>query len=170
MRRRRKSRPLTLLEIVIALALITMIAGVATWSLGGLLAKHRFQSSIDDLQNLMQELQIEALALGSDMELRFYQDQNLWKVQSKTSEKILRNRTIELKGVQTIIQDKTAINKLDLKIYSNGWWEPTCLLKLEGSQSNMYIDLTQPLLIKFFEEYSVNQQPRTSIPARPKKD
>lgn len=163
----RRGRPLTLFEIVIVLALITMIAGVATWSLGGLLAKHRFQSSVDDLQNLLQELQIEALALGSDMELHFFREKDLWKVRSKTSEKILRDRTIELKGVQTILQNDLPKDKVDLKIFSSGRIEPTCIFQLQGRQGSLYIDLRQPLLIKFFEAYPGNEVSRTSIPARP---
>src|ERR1700719_1414080 len=66
-----KIRPFTLLEIVIVIALIGMMAVFGTWSLTDLLSQHRRQAEVDELQNFIQELQIEALALQSDLEITF---------------------------------------------------------------------------------------------------
>src|SRR5580692_1292532 len=95
-----RSRPFTLLEIVIVIALIGIMAVFGTWSLTDLLAQHRRQAEVDELQNFIQELQIEALALQSDLELFFIKDKDKLQVSSKTAEKILLGRTIVLKGVR----------------------------------------------------------------------
>jgi hypothetical protein len=103
------------------------------------------------------------------MELHFSRDQDRWKVQSKTPEKILRNRTIELKGVQKLLQNRLPKDKVDLKIFSSGRWEPECLLELKGSQESLWIDLQHPLLIEFFEKDPGKERSPPAIPERPQK-
>ncbi len=82
------------------MALIGMMAVFGTCSLTDLLAQHRRQAEVDELQNFIQELQIEALALQSDLEITFTKDKDKLEVRSKTAEKILRNRTLALKSVR----------------------------------------------------------------------
>jgi Tfp pilus assembly protein FimT len=134
------ARRLTLLEITVVIALIAMIAGVASWSLGDLLHTHRLQKAAADVYNTLYELQIEALALGSDIDIRIYEDKGTWKMSSKSAEKILRNQTVELKGIKT--------SPLELQLLSSGRFIPPKKIVLESSTKKMTIDLSEPILIK----------------------
>jgi type II secretory pathway pseudopilin PulG len=143
------SRPFTLLEIVIVLMLIGVMAVFGTSSLSDLLAQHRRQAEVDELQNFIQELQIEALALQSDLELSFIKDKDKLHVSSKTAEKILRNRTIVLKGIRELkFQDRIKPD-VTLQIFSTGRIEPQGLFEIEREKGSVFIDVRQPLLVKF---------------------
>ncbi len=164
---KRKIKPLTLLEIVIVLALIGMMAVFGTWSLNDLLAKHRRQTEIDELQNFIQELQIEALALQSDLELTFAKDKDKLQVSSKTAEKILRNRTVVLKGVKELkFQDRTK-PIFTLQIFSTGRIAPAELIEIQKEKGSLWIDMRQPLLVKFSDHRPALLQEK--IPDKPKK-
>jgi len=143
---------LTLLEVVIVIALIGMMAVLGTWSLNDLLAQHRRQAESDELYNFIQELQIEALALQSDIELILTKDRNRLCVSSKSSEKILRNKTVVLKGVtQFKFRDQTK-STLTLQIFSTGRIVPAGLIEIQKEKGTLWIDLRQPLLVKFFDK------------------
>lgn len=124
-------RPFTLLEIVIVLMLIGVMAVFGTWSLSDLLAKHRRQAEMDELQNFIQELQIEALALQSDLELTFIKEKDKLHVRSKTAEKILRDRTVVLKGVRRFKFKDQPKTKFTLQIFSTGRIEPQGLFEIK---------------------------------------
>lgn len=164
---KQKSRPFTLLEIVIVIALIGMMAVLGTWSLSDLLAQHRREAEIDELYNFIQELQIEALALQSDLELAFSKDRNRLRVCSKTAEKILRNKTVVLKGVKELRFQDQIKPKFALQIFSTGRIVPAGLIEIQKEKGSLWIDVRQPLLVKFFDK-----QPALIpefIPDKPKK-
>ena len=164
---RRKIRPFTLLEVVIVLALIGMMAVFGTWSLTDLLTQHRRQAEVDELHNFIQELQIEALALQSDLELTFRKDKDKLHVSSKTAEKILRNRTVVLKGVRELkFQDRTNPAFI-LQIFSSGRIDPAGLIEIEREKGSLWIDVRQPLLVKFSDQRPGLLQEK--IPDKPKK-
>ncbi|HEX2580110.1 MAG TPA: hypothetical protein VHK67_06900 [Rhabdochlamydiaceae bacterium] len=164
---KRCTRPLSLLEIVIVIALIGMMAAWGTWSLSDLLAQQRRQAEIDELYTFIQELQIEALALQSDLELIFTQDRNRLCVSSKTPEKILRNKTVVLKGIKELKFHNQIKSKFALQILSTGRIIPTGLIEIQKDKGSLWIDLRQPLLVKFFDK----QPPLIPelIPDKPKK-
>jgi Tfp pilus assembly protein FimT len=146
------TRPLTLLEIVIVVALIGMMAVFGTWSLSDLLAQHKRQAEIDELQNFMQELQIEALALQSDLVITFSKDKGNLQVRSKTAEKILHNRTVVLKGLREFKFNDRAIPEQSFQIFSTGRINPAGLIEIERDKGSIWIDVFQPLLVKFYDK------------------
>jgi hypothetical protein len=126
-----------------------MMAVFSTWSLSDLLAQHRRLAEVDELQNFIHELQIEALALQSDLELTFSKDKDKLQVSSKTVEKILRNRTVILKGVRELkFRDQPKPN-VTLQIFSTGRIEPQGLFEIQREKGTVFIDVRQPLLVKF---------------------
>jgi prepilin-type N-terminal cleavage/methylation domain-containing protein len=147
-----KSRPFTLLEVVIVLALIGMMAVFGTWSLTDLLAQHRRGSEIDELQNFLQELQIEALALRSDFEVTFSKSEDKLSVRSKTAEKILRDRTVVLKGLREFKFKNEPKAKATFQILSTGRIDPPGIIEIERNKGSLWIDMRQPLQIKFFDK------------------
>lgn len=164
---RTSTRPFTLLEIVIVLALIGMMATFGTWSLTDLLAQHRRQAEADDLKNFLQELQIEALALQSDIEVTFSKTGEKLQVHSKTAEKILRDRTVVLKGVRQFKFKDLQKEKITLQIFSTGRMDPPGIIEIEREKKSLWIDLRQPLLVKFFD--SRPALIHEVIPDKPKK-
>lgn len=163
----RRIRPLTLLEVILVLALIGLMAGFGAWSLTDLLAQHRRKAEIEELKNFFQELQIEALALQSDLEVTLHIDKGIGKIRSKTAEKILRDRTVELKEVKSLSLDKQPKDSLKLQILSTGRFDPQGIIGIERNKDSLWIDVRQPLQIKFSDNYPnpLNE----TIPEKPKK-
>ncbi|HUD02230.1 MAG TPA: hypothetical protein VMR37_07865, partial [Rhabdochlamydiaceae bacterium] len=149
---KQRNRPLTLLEIVIVLALIGMMAVFGTWSLTDLLAQHRRGSEVDELQNFLQELQIEALALNSDLEVTFSKTEDKLSVQSKTAEKILRDRTVVLKGLREFKFKGQPRAMVTFQILSTGRIDPPGIIEIERNKGSLWIDMRHPLQIKFFDK------------------
>lgn len=146
-RLKQKSRPITLLEVVIVILLVGLMAGVATFSTADLLRKQSSTAAIDQFKELLEELQIEALALRSDIEVILYKDKKGWKARSKTSEKILRNRTIDLKGVKQVVFNQIPQDRFILDIYSTGRLSPAGILCLKRDAGDVQIDFQQPKVI-----------------------
>ncbi len=163
----RKKRPFSLLEILITISLIVLIGGVTVWSLQNMLHKQRFNSEMEEFKNLLEELQIEALALKSDMELELYKD-SIWKARSRTGEKILKPRVIELKTVEKIFLREESQAALRLKISSTGDITPHECLGLKSSQEALFVDLRKPIQIKFLKEYPTDTVSQT-CPEKPMK-
>jgi len=145
-------RPFTLLEIVIVLMLIGMMAVFGTWSLTDLVAQHRRQSEIDELQNFIQELQIEALALQSDFEVTFSKNKDTLQVESKTGEKIIRDRKIVLKGLREFKFNDRQASTQTFQIFSTGRFEPAGIMEIEREKGSLWIDVRQPILLKFSDK------------------
>ncbi len=163
---KQKSRPFTLLEVVVVIALIALMAGFGTWSLTDLLAQHRRQAEVEDLKNFFQELQIEALALQSDLEVTLCKEKGMVKVRSKTAEEILRDRTIELKEVNKLTFNEFEKNQMSFQILSSGRFDPSAVIGIERKQNSLWIDVRQPLQIKYSEQRPVNKI--ELIPEKPK--
>lgn len=161
-------RSLTLLEVIIVFALIGLMAGFGAWSLTDLLAQHRRKAEIEELKNFFQELQIEALALQSDLGVTLQVDKGIVKIQSKTNEKILRDRTVELKGVKSLTLDKNPKDLIPFQILSTGRFNPSGIIGIERDKDTVWIDVRQPLQIKFSDKNYPNPL-NESLPDKPKK-
>lgn len=148
----KKSRSFTLFEIVVVLALIALVASLGFGGIHGLLKKERFYSQVERLKSLLEELQIEALALGSDMEVEIVKQDVGWKARSQTAESILRSQTVSLKTVETITMNGIPIDHLKMTIFATGTIEPKALLEVKQSDHAVWIDLRQPIQIKFSQQ------------------
>jgi len=128
------------------------MAVFGTWSLTDLLAQHRRNGEMDELQNFLQELQIEALALNADLEVTFSKSEEKLQVRSKTAEKILRDRTVVLKGLRELKFKDQPTSKVTFQIFSTGRFNPAGMVEIERDQGSFWIDIRHPLQIKFYDK------------------
>jgi Tfp pilus assembly protein FimT len=134
---------MTLLEVVMVCLLVGLMAGVATFSIADMLRRQNCASAIEQMKDLIEELQVEALALNSDLQLRIYQDKKGWKACSLSDEKILRRRTIDLKGVRQILFNQNVQPQVTLEIFSTGRIAPEGTLSLKQDQGNITIEIKE---------------------------
>lgn len=141
----RRRRLFTLIEVMIVIILMGVLGGVAAFSLRPLYQSFRFRLEADALYELLQELQIEALSLQSDMSVTLSKKDGKWRAQSKSDETIIKNQTIDLSHIEEIE------NASQITIYSNGVIDPPQLIKLTSKGDQRWIDCRTKHLIKFLE-------------------
>ncbi len=137
------------MEIVIVLLLVSLIGGVTTFSVKPLYQMYRFRMEVEALYDLMQELQLEALTLQSDMKIVVRRQQGKWVAQSFTDEPILKSQLVPLSHVDQI---SCKHEPLTITLYSNGLIQPAMALKLSHDSQHRWLDFRYPPLIKFCEK------------------
>lgn len=165
--KRHISRSFTLLEVVITIILVGIIGTWGFGSLQTLLSKHRYRAETEQVKSFLQELQLEALVLRSDIEVHFVK-QDHWSVSSKSDESILRSETIPLKQIRSLLLNGQTVDHLTLMIFSTGRITPSSLIELKGKDASLWIDLREPIQLKF----TTSQPPHTpqrALPKNPKK-
>lgn len=145
MKNARLSRPFTLLEIIIVIALIGVTATMGVGAITSLLDKHYFQREVEQFKTLLQELQIEALTLGSDMEIQMEKEKAVFK----SREKILKSETIDLTHVRGLFLNHRATERFTITIFATGRIWPQQLIELRGKKDSLWVDLREPIQIKF---------------------
>ena len=161
-----QTRPFTLLEVIIVIALLGVIATFGTGAASDLLKQHSFQKETEQLKLLLQKLQMEALALESDMELQI-EKKDHWKAVFKSSEKIVRSETVDLKHIQTVFLNNKAVDRLTITIFSTGRILPENLIEFRGDKSSLWVDLREPIQIQFTSAKPGDLAPK-KIPPKPK--
>ena len=136
----------SLLEVMIVVILVALIGGGTLFSLKSFYQTYRFRLEVDTLYELMQELQLEALTLQSDMTIRLIKEKGKWVAQTFTDESVLKPQTIHLPHIETI-----TCPSLTITLYSNGLIEPSDVVTFSYQNEKRGLDLRFAPLIKFWE-------------------
>jgi len=149
----KEKRSFSLLEVLIVLSLISMLSSSLFYSLNHLLAHHRFYSEVRGVEQLLEELQIEALVLQSDMTVHLYQNKGKWHLCSNPQEAILRQKSFSLAHVKQVTFNRKPQKELTIEVCSTGHVLPLGIVGLEGNKKKFWIDLRQPIQINCSKEY-----------------
>lgn len=141
-------RSFTLMEIVIVLFILGAMLSLVSHSLSRMLSQHYFKAEFSQFKDILEELQLESLALGSDMEVYLYRKNNKWKGVTKTQERILKPQKFSLSHVENIIVDSVPVNEMKIILSSDGHISPKGVIQLSNKQQRHWIDLRYPLLIR----------------------
>jgi prepilin-type N-terminal cleavage/methylation domain-containing protein len=138
--------PFSLIEVMIVIVLVGVVAGVCLFSLRPLYVSYRFRLEARALYELFQELQLEAMTLQSDIQVKFTDKKGKWVAQSLSEEPLLKPQTIDLSHIDQIS------NTSSMVVYSNGLVEPRGLLQLSNKEEHRCLDFRGGHLIKFWEK------------------
>ncbi len=138
--------PFTLVEVMIVLVLVGIIAGVSSFAIRPLYQSYRFKLEVESLYELLQELQLEALTLGSDMKVDFTNDKGTRTARCFCEETVLKSQTLDLSHIESM----NSITYITL--YSNGRVEPPTLIKLSSKGEHRWIDLRGGHLIRLLDK------------------
>jgi prepilin-type N-terminal cleavage/methylation domain-containing protein len=150
--KRRARRAFTLLEIVIALALLSLIGTLVGVQTVQLLRTHRFASEIEQFFTSVREAQVLALNYTTDHAIDISLENGIVYYQITTDEpfspQVLDQRKIACKQISQIFFDQRKEKKLHFAILSSGSIEPQGVLALCSEQERRYIDLRGGTLVK----------------------
>jgi len=129
---------------MVVLILISIVAGGSIYSLIPFYKTYRFRAEVTALYDLAQELQLEALTLQSDMQIRFTKEKGKWVAKSESEEKTLKPQIVDLSHVEQVE------GTLSITFYSNGLIEPKKSICLGRGDEKRGLDLREPPLIRLW--------------------
>ncbi len=133
---------------MVVIMLMGVVATTAVFGLWPFYQSYRFRLEVESLYGLLQELQIEALTLQSDMKVRFIEKNGKWSARSLSDEPILKSQTIDLSHIEKLS------DHLEINIYSSGLIRPARVLKMSYKDEHRWIDFSGGHLIKLLEKES----------------
>ncbi len=147
-------RAFTLIEITIAICILSLVGTVVGWQIHRMIASHRLESDAEELCIALQEAQLLAITHETDFQIRLFSDRGKMLYQIKTHEPfaVLDQRPKAFAAVQELYWKGKTVSNIDLYLYSSGRIEPTesiGLISKEGKKNpSLWIDLQSPLNIK----------------------
>lgn len=153
----------TLIEVLVAMTILSLAAVAVGWQMAGLLAHHRQISSRDALKAAFEEVQMLCLIHRTDaaLWLKVDADRITYQILSDEPLPVFRRPPQELVGIRAVcceegtkkrrwLRSHTKSEPITFTCLSSGRIEPASLLQLyrEEEQESVGIDLRTPLLIK----------------------
>lgn len=146
----RVKHPFTLLELLLCLAILSIVGGVVGWHVKGLLDHHQLHNTAHRLIIQLRELQSLALNYQTELEMELLQTPQGIAYRCRTDE--------PLKGFnQSLVplNDRCHMveKRLLLKVFPSGRIEPAGEIKITqgNAAKKVVIDLSKPLQIKMYE-------------------
>lgn len=175
-----RKRAFTLLEVMIALTIITIIATLTALPIKKLLDRHRFEKEVGDLFIALQEAQILAACYETDLALDFVKKQGKWSYHFSTDEPFSKDKlnqdVVVLDQVVEMKFGEKRVSTLHVDIYAGGRVEPRGVLGFycsedvkdisEKEKAALWIDLQKGHLLKF--AYTKPVIIKEKIPEMPK--
>lgn len=154
----KNKHPFTLLEIMLCIAVLTIISGMVGFKIKEAVERQQFLSQISDLSAEIRRLQGFALSYGSTFGIKIYQREGKF-CYSLTSDEpldfISKAKSFSLNGVNSMIVNKKELKEFSFDILPSGRIEPAAKLSMQQKEETRVLDLGDPLHIKFLERYAV---------------
>lgn len=169
-------RSFTILEVMIALVILSLIGVLSAVQVKKLIDAHRFEGEISHLFIALQEAQVLAATYQTDIALDIFSKNGQLHYRFASDEPFrghqFNNRDIPLSHSAKLMFKESKVNRLHLDIYSGGRIEPRGILAFHQTQEEdskaLWFDLQYGYLIKYayHKPLSIKQQP---LPVKPKK-
>jgi type II secretory pathway pseudopilin PulG len=152
----KRVRPFTLLEMVIAILILSLIGTFSAIHIKGLIDSHRFESEVSHLFIALQEAQLLAATYQTDIDFDLYKEKEKFYYRFSTDEPLTTRQLNQEKKSLThsaaIRFKEKKITKLHFNIFS-GCIEPRGVLTffqtLEEDSKTLWLDLQYGGLLKF---------------------
>ena len=128
-------RYLTLLEVMIGIALLTMLAGAVFWRLDQMMAKGRFDSDVKQFQGALVSARSLAMNTKMDFQLKLQRIKDGWRGILICREDPRMSYPLPRLSSMDISLNQQTVRRLILDFYSTGFVGPRQLITFsQGSQ------------------------------------
>lgn len=150
---KRVKKAFTLLEILVCLAIISLVSVLLGTKGHQLLSYHQFRSISQTFLLDLGRFQILSMASGSDVLCKIKKEPSGWFVrwQADAALPIEQGALLyELKGVENILFQEKAVKEFEFTVFSSGRISPASLLTFVSKKEEkpLIIDLSYPFYIK----------------------
>jgi hypothetical protein len=161
------------LEMMVALAILSLIGGLVTVQVKKMIDTHRFEGEVADLFIALQEAQVFAATYQTDLALELSVKSGAVSYRFSTDEPLsphqLKQGFVSMPHVASIRFQESKAAALHLDIYSGGRIEPRGTLgfyQTNNEDKSLWFDLQYGQLLKFHSRKP--PQAKQRVPARPK--
>jgi prepilin-type N-terminal cleavage/methylation domain-containing protein len=124
----------TLLEIVLVIAILSMMATVIGWQIGKCVNSYAFEQEVEMLYNTFKQSQVLAVTYRTDITIHFFREKGAYYFFQKTSEpfaeSLFDREKKKLKEIKKINLDDKLVKQFSFTLYSQGNFEPRVKLNL----------------------------------------
>jgi prepilin-type N-terminal cleavage/methylation domain-containing protein len=153
-------RSFTLVEILIVIAILSLVGGGIGYQISRLINDHCFQSEAAAICSALQEAQFISVIHETECELLIYPEKGHLVYQLKTDEPLpaIDQRPKPLKESRFITLNNAKAAHVCFKVLSSGRIEPTAVLgfhqkdPVEHQFQGLWLDLQTPVQIKLMHE------------------
>ncbi|MBI2810781.1 MAG: prepilin-type N-terminal cleavage/methylation domain-containing protein [Candidatus Melainabacteria bacterium] len=173
MQRNRKTNNFTLLEMMVALVILSFIGAFTAVHVKKLIDSHRFESEVSNFFTALQDAQVLSAAYQTDITLTLTRKDNLLSYRFSTAEPFkdhqLDQQPVSMPRASLFTFNQIKQPSLQITIYS-GRLEPRGILafaqNLEEDSKTLWIDLQRGHLLKYLTHKPVLA--KQTLPTRPK--
>ncbi len=143
-----QTRPFTLLEIVICMAILGIASVGIGWQMKNMIGEYRFQKSIDAFLTDLRKSQVIALSDRIDVQVQITKKNGQYQYSQHADDPApyFISKPVRLTGVKEIKQKDKHLDTCVLKIYSSGRIEPkTVLTFVQKRGKELEMDVSSPL-------------------------
>jgi len=171
----RSKRPFTLLEIMIALVILSIVGALTATQVKKLIDHHLFEKEVSLLFTQLQEAQILSATYQTDLALTLMKHGNTLAYRFSTDEPFstyqFQQEPVELSQTSQVKFNDAKKTPLHFDIFSGGRIEPRGLLAFRQTTDPesrvLWIDLQHGALLKF--SHKKPPLSKATVPAPPKK-
>lgn len=148
----------TLLEIMVAICIFSMMASIGGWQIFRMISKYRFNNQVTDCFSFLQNAQSLALLYQTDVFFEIFLENDTYYYRIHSDEPfppsiLNREKKQTLSAVKVCKYNKEYIKNKKWEISSNGLISPRGIIYFaEQEKKGLWIDLQKGFLIKCAKE------------------
>jgi prepilin-type N-terminal cleavage/methylation domain-containing protein len=145
----KKRKSFTLLELMVCLALISLLAGLVGMKGVDLLAHHRFYRGLQTWLFDIHRVQILAMNQGADVTCTLKKNkEGHYRAIFESDAPSFHSTSHDLNGVSELIFENKPINEFKVTFFSSGRISPVGILKIEPQKEqepSVFLDFSYPI-------------------------
>ena len=151
-------RSFTLLEVMVAICIFSMIASVSGWQLFRMISEHRFNNQVADCFSSLQNAQSLALIYQTDLSFEIFLEKDVYYYKISSPEPfppsiLNQEKKYSLSAVEVCTYKKELIKNKKWEIFPNGRISPRGLIYFsKKKKKGIWIDLQKGFLINCTKE------------------
>ena len=148
----------TLLEVMVAICIFSMIASISGWQIFRMILEYRFNNQVADCLSSLQNAQSLALIYRTDLSFEIFLENDIYYYRIYSYEPfpssiLNQEKKYSLSGVEVCKYNKELIKNKKWEIFSNGRIYPRGLIYFaKQEKKGLWIDLQRGFLIKCAKE------------------
>lgn len=142
----------TLLEVMIAVCIFSMIASVSGWQIFRLISSYRFSNQVADCFSSLQHAQALALIYQTDLTFEIFSENDIYYYRINSDEPfpssvLDKTKKYSLSAVKICKYNDRLFTSKKWEIFSNGLIGPRGIIYLAKEEDGLWIDLQKGFLL-----------------------